>query len=327
MTSIITLLALSVVFDFLNGLRDGSNFVATMISTQALSFRKAFGIAAAAEFLGPFIFGVAVARTFGRDIVKPGSITIEVILAALISAIIWNLITWYFSFPSSSTHALLGGMIGAVLVSAGVHAIQTTGIGKILLSLFISPPLGLFFGFLIMKAVLRLTRSASPRINGIFRSSQVLTGVVLAFSYGANDAQKTMGLITLGLVITGWLPDFSIPIWVIALSAGAIALGIFLGGQRMVKTLGGKFYKIRPIEGFSSQLSSVGVILGAGLLGGPVSSSQVVTTSILGAGSARRINKVRWQTAGNIAEAWLLTIPICAGLAAGIYLILSYLAL
>ena len=325
MTPIIALLALSALFDFSNGLRDGSNFVATMISTQALSFRKAFGIAAAAEFFGPFIFGVAVARTFGRDIVKPDSITINVLLAALISAVIWNLITWYLSIPSSSTHALLGGMIGAVFVGAGVQAIQTRGIEKILISLFISPPLGLLFGFLIMKAVLRISTSASPQINGLFKNSQILTGIVLALSYGANDAQKTMGLIALGLVVTGWLPDFSIPLWVIALSAGAISLGIFFGGQRMVRTLGGKFYKIRPVEGFSSQLSSVGVILGAGLLGGPVSSSQVVTTTILGAGSARRINKVRWQTAGNIAEAWLLTIPLCAGLAACVYVALNHL--
>jgi PiT family inorganic phosphate transporter len=316
---IVALIVLAVIFDFLNGFHDSSNIVATMISSRAFRPRVALGVTALAEFTGPFIFGVAVAKTIGHDIVEPGTITVAVIMAALLSAILWNLLTWYLGIPSSSSHALIGGIIGAVAVGAGLEAIQLSGLQKVLLALFISPIIGLMAGFLFTKLVFFLARGASPRINWFFKRSQIVTAVALGLSHGTNDAQKTMGVIALGLVTAGYLADFYVPTWVIALSAGAIALGTALGGWRLIKTLGGKFYKIRPVHGFSSQVTSAGVILGASLVGGPVSTTQVVSSSIMGVGSAERLSKVRWGVAGNIAVAWIVTIPATALVAAGLY--------
>jgi len=316
---IVALIVLAVIFDFLNGFHDSSNIVATMISSRAFRPRVALGVTALAEFTGPFIFGVAVAKTIGHDIVEPGTITVAVIMAALLSAILWNLLTWYLGIPSSSSHALIGGIVGAVAVGAGLEAIQLSGLQKVLLALFISPIIGLMAGFLFTKLVFFLARGASPRINWFFKRSQIVTAVALGLSHGTNDAQKTMGVIALGLVTAGYLADFYVPTWVIAISAGAIALGTALGGWRLIKTLGGKFYKIRPVHGFSSQVTSAGVILGASLVGGPVSTTQVVSSSIMGVGSAERLSKVRWGVAWNIAVAWIVTIPATALVAAGLY--------
>ena len=316
---IVALIVLAVIFDFLNGFHDSSNIVATMISSRAFRPRVALGVTALAEFTGPFIFGVAVAKTIGHDIVEPGTITVAVIMAALLSAILWNLLTWYLGIPSSSSHALIGGIVGAVAVGAGLEAIQLSGLQKVLLALFISPIIGLMAGFLFTKLVFFLARGASPRINWFFKRSQIVTAVALGLTHGTNDAQKTMGVIALGLVTAGYLADFYVPTWVIAISAGAIALGTALGGWRLIKTLGGKFYKIRPVHGFSSQVTSAGVILGASLVGGPVSTTQVVSSSIMGVGSAERLSKVRWGVAWNIAVAWIVTIPATALVAAGLY--------
>lgn len=316
---IFVLVALAIVFDFLNGIHDSSNIVATMISSRAVSPRLALGITAAAEFSGPFIFGVAVATTIGHEVVVAESITITVLLAALLSAIFWNLLTWFFGIPSSSSHALIGGLIGAVGISVGFDAIIFSGIKKVLLALFTSPLIGIVLGFLFTKLIFFLARDASPKINNFFRRSQVLTAVILGLSHGANDAQKTMGVITLGLVTAGVIPTFVVPFWVISVCAGAIALGTALGGWRLIKTLGAKFYKIRPVHGFSAQVTSAFVIIGASLVGGPVSTTQVVSSVIMGVGSADRVNMVRWGVARDILVAWLVTIPSTMGLAAGIY--------
>jgi len=315
-TVTILMLALAVLFNFLNGIHDSSNIVATMISTRAYRPSVALGVTALAEFLGPFIFGLAVAKTIARDIVAPASITIEVLLAALIGAIVWDLLTWFFGIPSSSSHALVGGLIGAVLVGAGFKAIELTGLEKVLIALFTSPIIGLIFGYVITKLIFFLARGASPKINWFFRRAQILTGIALAFSHGTNDGQKTMGVITLGLLITGYLKIFSIPIWVVVICAGAIALGTALGGWRLIKTLGGKFYKIRPVHGFAVQVTSAFVILGASLVGGPVSTTQVVSSAVMGVGSAERVSKVRWSVGGDIAIAWIVTIPTTAAMAA-----------
>ena len=319
MTLLIILVVLALIFDFLNGFHDSSNIVATIIFSRAMSPRKALMMTAAAEFAGPFLFGVAVAKTIGKDIVLPGTVDMWVLVAALAASIIWNLFTWYFGIPSSSSHALIGGIIGAVVVAAGFDAIQLKGFIKVGVALFISPILGLFVGFLITRLVFFLARNASMRINTFFKNAQVLTGLGLALSHGTNDAQKTMGVITLGLVVSGVISDFNVPLWVIAASAGAIAFGTGVGGWRLIRTLGGKFYKIRPVHGFTAQISSASIILGAALLGGPVSTTQVVSSSILGAGSAQRVNMVRWGVAGNILVAWLLTIPITMLLSGGFY--------
>lgn len=321
------LLGLSLIFDFLNGFHDSSNIVATIIFSRALTPRKALYLTAVAEFSGPFLFGVAVAKTIGSDIVQPGSISITVLIAAMGSAILWNLITWLLGIPSSSSHALIGGIFGAVLVSAGFQAIQVRGILKVLIFLFLSPILGLMAGYLFTRLVYLLASNASMRINWFFKNAQILTGIGLALSHGANDAQKTMGIIALGLLTTGVISNFYVPIWVIALSAGAIALGTSVGGWRLIRTIGSRFYKIRPINGFCIQVSSAAVILSAALLGGPVSTTHVVSSSVLGVGSAERIKKVRWGVAGNIATAWLLTIPASALVAASIAYLFKLLSL
>jgi PiT family inorganic phosphate transporter len=320
---IIAVIVLALGFDFLNGIHDSSNVVATMISSRALPPRLALGMTAAANFIGPFIFGVAVAETIGHEVVVSEAISIQVILAALTSAIIWNLLTWYLGFPSSSSHALVGGIIGAVLLGAGTQAILIPGLLKILIALFTSPILGLVIGYLILRLLFLICWNSSPRVNKFFKRSQIFTAIALALSHGTNDAQKTMGIITLALVTGGVLEVFYVPVWVIILCAGMIALGTAVGGWKLIRTLGGKFYRIRPIDGFASQFASSLVILGASLFGGPVSTTQVVSSAIMGVGAADRKNKIRWGVAQEIAMAWVLTIPSTALVAAGLYWLFS----
>jgi PiT family inorganic phosphate transporter len=320
---IIAVIVLALAFDFLNGIHDSSNVVATMISSRALSPRAALFMTAVANFFGPFIFGMAVANTIGHEIVAADTISNQVLLAALSSAIIWNLLTWYLGFPSSSSHALIGGFIGAVVIGAGWQAIQMHGMEKILIALFASPIIGFVFGYLILRLIMLLSWNATPRVNKLFKRGQVVTALALALSHGTNDAQKTMGIITLALVTGGYLDTFAVPAWVILLCAAMIALGTAVGGNKLIKTLGGKFFRIRPVDGFASQMASAIVILGASLVGGPVSTTQVVSSTIMGVGAAERVNKVRWGVAQEIATAWLLTIPATAALAAGLYWVIT----
>jgi PiT family inorganic phosphate transporter len=320
---IILIIILALVFDFLNGIHDSSNIVATMIASRAFSSRTALGMTAVAEFLGPFIFGVAVAETIGNEVVDAEAITLVVILAALCSAILWNLFTWYLGFPSSSSHALVGGLVGAVLVGAGWEAILLPGLLKVLFTLLTSPLIGFIVGYLFLKILLLLSWNATPKVNTVFKRSQIFTSISLALSHGTNDAQKTMGIITLTLVTAGVLESFVVPQWVVFACASMIALGTAVGGWRLIRTLGGKFFRIKPIDGFASQLGSTIVILGASLIGGPVSTTQVVSSSIMGVGAAERKNKVRWGVGKDIAIAWVFTIPATALLAAGLYWILS----
>jgi PiT family inorganic phosphate transporter len=322
---IIAIIVLALIFDFLNGVHDSSNVVATMISSRALPPRTALGMTAVAEFVGPFIFGVAVAETIGNEVVKSEAISLPVILAALASAILWNLLTWYLGFPSSSSHALIGGLIGAVVIGAGWQAIIPSGLLKILLTLFLSPIIGFIFGFIVLRVLFLICWNASPRVSKTFNRGQIFTSLSLALSHGTNDAQKTMGVITLALVTGGYLSSFEVPDWVILACATMIAAGTALGGWRLIKTLGGKFYRIRPIDGFASQLASSVVILSASLIGGPVSTTQVVSSSIMGAGAAERKNKVRWGVAQEIGMAWILTIPATALVSAGVFWMLDFI--
>jgi len=317
------LLISALVFDFLNGFHDSSNIVATPIASRAMSPQKILWVTALAHFVGPFLFGVAVANTIGKEVTDPANVTMPIVIAAMLSAVVWNVVTWYWGIPASSSHALVGGLLGAVSVAEGFQAIKILGMSKILIALFISPLLGIVVGYLLMRLVLFLARGATPRINGFFRRVQMVTAVALALSHGANDAQKTMGIITLGLVVDGVLPQFTVPTWVIGASAGAIALGTAAGGWRLIKTLGGRIYKIRPVHGFVSQTAGAAIILGAALLGGPVSTTQVMSSSIMGAGSAERLSKVRWHVGYEMVWAWLLTIPVTAVLAAIFYFPLS----
>lgn len=323
---LLIVIGLALVFDFLNGMRDSSNIVATMISSRAFSPRTALGIAAVAEFFGPFLFGVVVATTIGAQIVQSDVLTLDVIASALVGAIVWNVSTWYFGIPGSSSHALIGGLVGAVTISTGTGAIKLAGLSIVLIALFIVPLIAFVFSFFVTRLIYFLVRGASPRINEIFKRGQWVTALVMAFGQGTNDAQKTMGIIALSLVIGGALPRFQVPFWVIAISAATIAIGTSLGGWRLIRTLGSRFYKIRPLHSFSTQLSSAIVILVASLFGAPVSASQVVSSAIIGVGSAERASKVRWSVAEDIIIAWLITIPASGLLSAGTYWLITTLA-
>jgi len=320
---LIIFVATALLFDFLNGFHDSANTVATMISSRAMGPPAALALNAVANFVGPFLFGVAVATTIGHEVIAEEAATMTVVLSALGGAIVWNLLTWLLGIPSSSSHALVGGLIGAAATAYGFEAILLPGLTKILLTMLISPIVGMLSGYLLMKLTLFLARGATPRINVFFKRAQMVTATALALSHGTNDAQKTMGIITMGLLAGGALSRFIIPIWVIAACASAIALGTALGGWRIIRTLGGKFYKVRPVHSFASQIASAGVILGAALIGGPVSTTHVVSTAILGVGAAERVSKVRWGVVGQIVVAWLLTIPASALLAAASYLVIA----
>lgn len=323
--SLALVIILALAYAFINGMRDSSSIVATMISSRAFHSQTALGLTAAAEFIGPLVFGGTVAKTIASGIVSPDAISLKALAAGLIGAVIWNLITWYFGIPSSSSHALIGGLIGAGVVSAGGDTINRSGVVTVLLALFISPMIGFAVGFIALKIVYLLSAGATPRINNFFKQSQMFTAVALAFSHGTNDAQKTIGIITLSLVIGGQLSDFTVPFWVLLASAGTMAAGTALGGWRLIRTLGGKFYKIRPVHGFTSQLTSGIVILGASAVGLPVSTTQVVSSSIIGVGASERFGKVRWGVAADILTAWVITIPVSALFSAGIYSLLVFL--
>jgi PiT family inorganic phosphate transporter len=318
----IAVVSLALLFDFSNGFHDAANVVATIITTRALSPKRALVIAAVCEFIGPFLFGTAVAQTIGENIIHVSTfdplavhLSAALIISALVGAIMWNLITWFFGFPSSSSHALIGGMVGAVLVAHGAGNILWGGLLYVVASLVFSPLLGLIFGILFLKLTFRLFRNATPRVNYFFNRMQIPSSIALALSHGANDAQKSMGLITLSLVILGFSPTFHIPIWVVASCAAAIALGTASGGWRIVKTMGAKIYRLRSVHAFCAQTSSATVILGAVLLGGPVSTTHVVSSSIMGVGAGQRMSAVRWGVVKNIMLAWLITIPASAVMA------------
>jgi len=319
----IAVISLALLFDFSNGFHDAANVVATIITTRALSPKRALVIAAVCEFIGPFLFGTAVAQTIGKNIIDVSAfdptalhISVALIMAALMGAITWNLITWFFGLPSSSSHALIGGMVGAVLVAYGSGKILWGGVLYVVSSLVISPLLGLIFGMLFLKITFRIFRNATPKVNTFFNRMQIPSSIALALSHGANDAQKSMGLIALSLVVLGFSPTFHIPLWVVASCSAAIALGTASGGWRIIKTMGSKIYRLRSVHAFCAQTASATVILGAALVGGPVSTTHVVSSSIMGVGAGQRMSAVRWGVAKNIMLAWLITIPASALMAA-----------
>jgi inorganic phosphate transporter, PiT family len=315
--------ALALVFDFLNGVHGSSNIVATMISSRAFRPWVALLIIGLAEFVGPFLFGVAVAETVSVQIVQAKVITFHILMAALISCVAWNILTWLLGLPGSPSHGLVGGLIGATLVGAGLSALQFQGLLKILIALFVTPLISFGFGYIVTKLIFSLASHASPRINDFFKQIQLVTAVLLALSQGSNDAQKAMGIIVLTLIIGGSLPTFSVPIWVMALSAAGMTLGTVLSGAPLIRTLGGKFYKIRPVHSFSAQISSLCLMIASSFLGLPVSTTQLVSSAIIGVGSSERLGKIRWSVASEILISWLLTIPATIALAAGVYWLLA----
>ena len=314
--------ALALFFGYTSGFHDAANVMAPMITTGAMTPRMALGMAAFGEFIGPFLFGTAVAQTIGKDIIDISTfdprfldLSISLIIAALIGAVAWNLITWFWGLPSSSSHALVGGMVGSVLVAYGPDKILWKGLLYVVSVLILSPILGLIFGMLSFKITLHLAQNATPKAKYFFNRMQVLSSIALSLSHGANDAQKPMGIIMMSLVILGISPTFHIPFWVIISCAASIALGAASGGRRIIKTVGWGIYRLRSVHAFCAQTSSAAVILGAALVGGPVSTTHVVSSSIMGAGAGQRMSAVRWGVAKNIVVAWFITIPASASMA------------
>ncbi len=313
---LIAVFVLAVLFGAMNGYVDSSAMVATVIASRALPPRLALGLSALAGFLGPFLFGTAVAATIGSNLLVPTAITFQALLSGLGAAVLWNFLSVRLGIPSSSTHALLGGLLGAGLISGGVAAVKAQGLTLALVALFTSPPLGLLAGYLVMRLTVWLSWGASPRANNFFRWGQVLTVFALALAHGGNDGQKSMGVMTLGLLVSGLITGFRVPLWVVALSALAMGSGSFFGAWRVIRTVGGGIIRIRPIHGFTALLSSAIVVLAATLIGGPVTSTQVLSTSIMGVGSAERLGKVHWEVGRDMLISWILTIPATAAVSA-----------
>jgi PiT family inorganic phosphate transporter len=309
---LLVVIGLSVAFDFINGFHDTANAVATVISTRVMSPSVAIAMAAVLNFAGAMA-GTEVAKTVGSGIVG-ASVPLGAISAALASAIAWNLITWYRGVPSSSSHALVGSLLGAGIGSLGMNVVHWTVLwGKVVVPLLVSPVVGFLVALWLMRLLAAIFGSMPPeRVGPIFRRTQVLSAALMAFSHGTNDAQKTMGIITLALVSGGLLPSFHVPTWVIALSAGAMAAGTFAGGRRIIHTMGTRLAYLQPIHGCAAETSAAAVILVASKLGFPLSTTHVISSSILGVGASRRLNAVRWGVASTMVNAWLLTIPVTA---------------
>jgi len=312
-------------FDFTNGFHDSANAIATSISTRALSPRVALGMAALLNMAGAFL-SQNVAATVGKGIVQLPADSQTVVLAALIGAIAWNLITWRFGIPSSSSHALVGGLVGATLVAVGTSGVEWSGIWhKVVLPMITSPAIGLLAAFLLMNLLLLLVFRWAPRpVNHTLRLLQPVSAGLVALAHGSNDAQKTMGVITLALITSGHLPkDAAIPTWVILVAALSMAFGTYFGGWRIIRTLGSKVIHLDPIHGFAAETTSAAVIFTATHFGYPISTTQTITASIMGAGATGGLSAVKWGVAGNILWAWVLTIPAAALVAAGAYALIS----
>jgi inorganic phosphate transporter, PiT family len=313
----------ALLFDYINGFHDTANAIATSVSTRALSVRAAIVMAATLNFLGAMAF-TKVAKTIGTGIVTPENLTQMVVLAGVIGAIIWNIVTWYFGLPSSSSHAIVGGLIGAVIAHHGLSGPLWSGLQKIVLALIISPVLGTIAGFIFVMIFSKLLQFRSPTgVNRGFRRMQILSAAFMAFSHGTADAQKSMGVITMALVSYGAIPVFDVPVWVKFTCALAMALGTAAGGWRIIKTVGRDFVKLQPMTGFSVDASSTCVILGAAMMGLPTSTTHVVTSSILGVGLSKSLNAVNWNVAKRIVTAWVLTIPAAALVAYLTYQVMS----
>lgn len=317
---------LAVLFDYVNGFHDTANAIATSVSTRAITPRHAIMMAATLNFAGAMI-STGVAKTIGGDLVlNPAQISLEVIVAALIGSIIWNVATWYYRIPSSSSHSLVGGVIGAVSVSVGPSALDAGGIGRIVLSLICSPVIALATGYFVMIGLLWIFRNYSPIIlNRRFRKMQLVSASLMAFSHGSNDAQKAMGIIALALLSGGYIDTMEIPIWVKIACATSMALGTSAGGWRIISTMGNKIFKMESINGFAADLNSSIVIFTATFLHLPVSTTHVVSGSIMGVGSAERVRAVHWGVARSMLLAWVITIPISAIISGSIYLVISAL--
>lgn len=332
----ITTIVIVLIFEYTNGFHDAANIIATVIASRAMTPVQAVLLVAFFEFLGPLLGGTAVANTIGTFITLDdleSSLSLIVVLCGLIGAIAWNLITWWFGIPSSSSHALVGGLAGVVVVAAGANHVewgfadllngQFHGVAKVVAALILSPIIGFWVGFVLHRVMLTLLRGARPSINRDLRHLQYVTSAGLAFAHGANDAQKSMGILTLVLVLGGFIPTFEVPFWVMLACSLAITLGILSGGWQIVRTLGFSIYKIRPLHALDSQLTAASVIFSSSLFGAPVSTTHVVASSIMGIGASERPKAVRWGKAFEIVATWVITIPGAALMAIGCYLVVQ----
>ena len=312
---LISVIVLATIFDFINGFHDTANAIATSVSTRVLSPKVAVSMAAVLNMVGA-LSGTAVAKTVGVGLVETYSITQITVISALISAIVWDIITWYFGLPTSSSHAILSSIVGAAIATAGTGVIIQKGVYKVLLGLIISPLIGIVLGFLLMLFLIWLFRRSAPSlVSTLFGRLQILSAAYMAFSHGSNDAQKTMGIITMALVSYYKLPDFHVPFWVIVLCATAMAFGTAAGGWRIIKTLGMRLVHLKPIHGFAAETAAATVIEIASRIGLPLSTTHVISSTIMGVGASKRLSAVRWGIGGNIVLAWILTLPACGLLA------------
>ncbi|HUT73841.1 MAG TPA: inorganic phosphate transporter [Armatimonadota bacterium] len=319
----VLVVAAAVIFDFINGFHDTANAIATSVSTRVLTPMRAVVMAAVLNFVGALV-STEVAKTMGQGIVSPHTVTEAVILSGLIGAIAWNLLTWYWGLPSSSSHALVGGIIGAAVAYDGWGVLNLRGLGDIFGSLLASPLVGFFIGLAVMVMLLWAFRRAIPaRINAHFRRLQVVSAAFMAFSHGTNDAQKSMGIITMALVTAGYLQTFVVPMWVKLVCAAAMGLGTAVGGWRIIHTIGMRIIRLQPIHGFAAETSAAAVIQTASHLGLPVSTTHVISSAIMGVGASKRLSAVRWGVAGNIVLAWVLTPPVAGVLGAIAYTVVG----
>ncbi len=318
------IILVALLFDYINGFHDAANSIATVVSTRVLSPMQAVVWAAFFNFIAAFGFGVSVAKTVGKGVVESAVVDQWVILAGLTGAIVWDLITWYYGIPTSSSHALIGGFAGAAVFKAGFASLVPSGLVKIMAFIVLAPLLGMAVGFVLMVGVYWVFRRARPsRVDGLFRRLQLLSAAAYSLGHGTNDAQKTMGIIAILLFSAGYLgPEFYVPFWVILAAHAAIGLGTFAGGWRIVKTMGMRLTKLRPVGGFCAESAGALMLIGTAVGGIPVSTTHTITGSIVGVGATQRVSAVRWGLAGRIVWAWILTIPLSALLAGVTWLIL-----
>jgi PiT family inorganic phosphate transporter len=321
---LVLIIVLAVFFDIANGWHDCANAIATVVSTKVLSPLQAVILAATMNIAGAFLT-TAVAKTIGTGIVDPTAITNAVLISALLSAILWNLITIIMGLPVSSSHALVGGLVGAAVSHGGTTLLNIAGIMKIVMSLLLSPLFGIIIGYLFMKMILHFFGQLSPGVIGrYFGRLQIVSSSFMAFGHGSNDAQKAMGIITMALLASGKITTLEVPTWVVLTCALAMGFGTLFGGWKIIKTLGHNMLKLEPIHGFAAETSSAGIIMAASYFGMPVSTTHVVSTAILGVGATKRLSAVRWGIAGKIVMAWVLTLPVCIAMAWGIERIMEY---
>ncbi len=302
-------IGLVLIYAFFNGYRDTSSVLAGVVASRAMRPRLALVLVAAADFIAPFLFGEAVSRSISAGLVNASAISLRTIVVAMVATLGWNGFAWWRGIPSSSTHALIGGLLGAILITAGPQAILFNGLLFVLLPLVVGPMIGLILGLLLMVLLLSAFSGAAPKVNTLFRRLQIITMLILAMSNSANDSHKSMGIIVLALVLAGKLSSFEIPAWVLVLCAAALALGSSFGDWRQIRNLGGRIFRIRPLNALASQAAASVLIVIASILGMPVSTPHLISTALMGSGAAERVNKVRWHVASEMAASWALTIP------------------